>query len=1834
MKTLKLRFQTLLAVIVLLSLVLSAAPGLAATSTTAATAQPAISLAPENGAETCQVLQPAATAGNDSYIKQDKKDERRGGDSELRVKTENGKLNRTLLRFDVSGIPAGSTISSATLSLWVKEVRDGNVTINAHKLTNSWNEPQVTWKARDKAANQNWSTEGGDYNAVVIDSEAFVKDVKNYWATWNLTSAVTDWLNTPATNYGVILESPVTSPKNETKFKSSDDGTAAQRPMLEICYSSGLTLTPDNSGTGVAGQTRTYAHVAMVGPITGNFTFNAVSSQGWSTRIYRDLNGNGIKEAGDTQITTALALGPNVSFPILVEIDVPAGVAVGAVDSTTVTAAKQGSALSASAIDRTQVGGSLTLQPNHDNYAVAGSVLFYGHTLTNNTQSQDCFTVSAVSSEGWTVLLWNDLNHNGVHETVNPNEPALPSPVCLNAGQTQYIVAEVHVPANAAAGTVDTTVLTALSANQPGKFGLANDVTRVFVNDPPVIDGKYDDVYTVSPDANEVCYSAGGVLFGKLATFYQPAGDSVYMVLAIDKDFVDNTYGANAIGWPGGHTFGNLTGSDHAQFLGYDANDNLVLDFKVDYLTSTTINAAHPSGYASLGVTGGEGDVNIGSAANITAWGTSMDYSMNQTSYCSGGVCTSLGTDLEVDSPATDAFYTPNATYPDWIFDVIYEVKINKAAFGAAGFGSLDVPYIHASPSKAGNNTIIAEPGVCPGEIGDTVWHDINHDGDQDAGEPGLSGVSVRLYRDNGDGILTGADTLVSTQTTNVNGKYLFQNLVPDDYFVSVNEATVPAGYVITTYNNPTPIISLGEAESYLEADFGYTEPFAALAIEKTLLTEGGIFVGQNVEFSIKLTNTGSTTITSLPLEDYYDPAYLSFAGATPNTNDNTDDGVLNWSDLTQAGPGGFGVDLAPGQSFTVVLTFQAAGSTLGLPLALAAQEALSPTADPVVDGLLDANYNFVSHFTAPPNDAPGNLYGFEGASACYWTLVVDRAFNSNVYADSDTAYLAQDGWSSHKFGDLKGSDKAVFTVTYPGGSRTITLDLLNGTTGAWTSGFTGADGSSSTPSPAGSTAKTSLHWNLENSNWNGGVWGDPLKHSPPFNYNQTSGQYWEWNVIYEFSVPKSATNGVCGTTTLASAHTSPAKFDDTKATLGDRVWQDVDRDGAQDAGEVGLPGVTVNLYQGATLVRTIDTEPGTSGFYRFGNLAAGSYTVRVDETTVPANYGLTSGNMPLNVSLSSGQDFTTADFGYYLIGDGVIGDRVFYDLDGSGLPDGGAEPGLNGVVVNLYQGGCPASGSPFRTLTTAGNGGYLFQNLIAGSYCVDVDESTLPAGLTLSTGNQPLPVTLATNASSVLTADFGYRAEDTDRTCDLAGVTNAQDSQGRKPAPVYDEACAKIQSAGSIGDYVWNDVNGNGLQDDGANRGLNFVTVRLYQDDGDQIFEPGAGDVLKDTKDTAGDGAYSFDNLAPAGYWVDVDETDLPGYFFISGADSGPEPHFVNLGPNQAYQDADFGYAGKGNISGTVFFDWNENGQQDLGDDGIPSAQVCLYADSDNDGTVDPGSLPLACMNTDGDGNYLFTGYLPGNYLVVQSPIPGLDNTTPLIRDVTLVVIGASGSAPDNDFGNVVFGTIGDFIYLDSNGNGSQQPSETLGIANVPVTVRNVSTGVETTVASGPTGLYTVGNLAPGVYEVRTPASLPGLARTTSVPHTVNLGLGQNYILADFGYIAPTAVQVASFTAAAEAGSVVVRWTTSYELGQDGFQVWRSTSADGAYALVSGVIGAANSETGASYEWADESVEAGAVYWYKLQSLPDGQFFGPTSSGPDQTLGLKLYTPMIIRRH
>ena len=165
----------------------------------------------------------------------------------MRIKTENGKLTRALLRFDLSSITPTAIINSATLSLYVKGASGGSVTINAHRVTASWTESEVTWKARDKAANSLWTTLGGDYDAAVAASTA-VDDTKSVWRSWNITSLASGWLASPATNLGVILESPVTNPKTAQIFKSRDDGHANQRPNLVGWFHARGTGLPQNRG--------------------------------------------------------------------------------------------------------------------------------------------------------------------------------------------------------------------------------------------------------------------------------------------------------------------------------------------------------------------------------------------------------------------------------------------------------------------------------------------------------------------------------------------------------------------------------------------------------------------------------------------------------------------------------------------------------------------------------------------------------------------------------------------------------------------------------------------------------------------------------------------------------------------------------------------------------------------------------------------------------------------------------------------------------------------------------------------------------------------------------------------------------------------------------------------------------------------------------------------------------------------------------------------------------------------------------------------------------------------------------------------------------------------------------------------------------------------------------------------------------------------------------------------------------------------------------------------------------------------------------------------------
>ena len=107
--------------------------------------------------------------------------------------------------------------------------------------------------------------------------------------------------------------------------------------------------------------------------------------------------------------------------------------------------------------------------------------------------------------------------------------------------------------------------------------------------------------------------------------------------------------------------------------------------------------------------------------------------------------------------------------------------------------------------------------------------------------------------------------------------------------------------------------------------------PVPSVAILKTLnlsgdAADGIVTVGQSLTYTVRVTNTSQVTLTVVPLEDTYDPVYLSFLRAAPQPDNAATPGTLRWDDLTGAGV------LPPQNALTVDVTFEAITSTNNLP--------------------------------------------------------------------------------------------------------------------------------------------------------------------------------------------------------------------------------------------------------------------------------------------------------------------------------------------------------------------------------------------------------------------------------------------------------------------------------------------------------------------------------------------------------------------------------------------------------------------------------------------------------------------------------------------------------------------------------------------------------------------------------------------------------------------------------------------------------------------------------------------------------------------------------------
>jgi RHS repeat-associated protein len=165
---------------------------------------------------------------------------------------------RTLIKFDLSGIPANATLLRATMNLrYYDKVNFGSGTwvdrwIQAHQMLVSWNEAQATKDNRltGTAWNATYGKIGGavpppdDANGQYESRMWFIaSDTLSLpmWKQWDLSALTQKWVN-GAANYGVMLWATNEDVAGYTfRFYSSEATNPSDRPYLEVVYSTEAT---------------------------------------------------------------------------------------------------------------------------------------------------------------------------------------------------------------------------------------------------------------------------------------------------------------------------------------------------------------------------------------------------------------------------------------------------------------------------------------------------------------------------------------------------------------------------------------------------------------------------------------------------------------------------------------------------------------------------------------------------------------------------------------------------------------------------------------------------------------------------------------------------------------------------------------------------------------------------------------------------------------------------------------------------------------------------------------------------------------------------------------------------------------------------------------------------------------------------------------------------------------------------------------------------------------------------------------------------------------------------------------------------------------------------------------------------------------------------------------------------------------------------------------------------------------------------------------------------------------------------------------------------------
>lgn len=352
------------------------------------------------------------------------------------------------------------------------------------------------------------------------------------------------------------------------------------------------------------------------------------------------------------------------------------------------------------------------------------------------------------------------------------------------------------------------------------------------------------------------------------------------------------------------------------------------------------------------------------------------------------------------------------------------------------------------------------------------------------------------------------------------------------------------------------------------------------------------------------------------------------------------------------------------------------------------------------------------------------------------------------------------------------------------------------------------------------------------------------------------------------------------------------------------------------------------------------------------------------------------------------------------------LGNQVWNDRDGDGKRDDN-EPAIAGAPISLYTDNNSDNlpdGAAIRTTQSDAQGHYLFTNLQAGRYI---------ASMPILPGYQQSP----NDSSGSYRTTTLYPDNNVDNDNNLVRLVGPNGPGGvvfthaitlsvnGEPTTDGDDAngnltfdLAECGNAG-IGDFVWNDLNGNGIQDAGE-PGINGVTVTITFPDGRT-----ATDVTHNYHDVVHnnappyDGFYDFINLGPGTYKITFGAP--PAGFHASPAlqgsdrskDSNPvdgAPVTVTLAANQSDFTIDAGFTTftpppppptcpNLSVGNMVFNDANGNGVKDANEQGIAGLTVKLYNANGNN----VSGAAISTVMTAADGTYYFSNLAKGDYIV-----------------------------------------------------------------------------------------------------------------------------------------------------------------------------------------------------------------------------------------------------------